>query len=155
MEGFGSDGLSQPGMSVYGATKYAVRYLTKALVKENQGTPLVIGYMSPGIVVTDLLTRDLYAPGSAEFDQRRRFLNILADRVDTVAPFLVQGQHDYHFGWHKKTYLALRPQNKGVLIVRSKGDMRLDEADLANGLQVEGTINVHWGGLGLKRDVNT
>ena len=29
------------------------------------------------------------------------------------------------------------------------------EADLANGLQVEGTINVHWGGLGLKRDVNT
>ena len=71
------------------------------------------------------------------------------------APFLVQGQHDYHFGWHKKTYLALRPQNKGVLIVRSKGDMRLDDADLANGLQVEGTINVHWGGLGLKRDVNT
>ena len=91
MEGFGSDGLSQPGMSVYGATKYAVRYLTKALVKENQGTPLVIGYMSPGIVVTDLLTRDLYEPGSAEFDQRRRFLNILADRVETVAPFLVQG----------------------------------------------------------------
>lgn len=91
MEGFGSDGLSQPGMSVYGATKYAVRYLTKSLVKENQGTPLVIGYMSPGIVVTDLLTRDLYAPGSAEFDQRRRFLNILADRVETVAPFLVQG----------------------------------------------------------------
>ena len=71
------------------------------------------------------------------------------------APFLVQGQHDYHFGWHKRTYLALRPQNKGVLIVRSKGDMRLDDADLANGLQVEGTINVHWGGLGLKRDVNT
>ena len=91
MEGFGSDGLSQPGMSVYGATKYALRYLTKTLVKENEGTPLVIGYMSPGIVVTDLLTRDLYEPGSAEFNQRRRFLNILADRVETVAPFLVQG----------------------------------------------------------------
>lgn len=71
------------------------------------------------------------------------------------APFLVQGQHDYHFGWHKKTYLALRPQTNGVLVVRSKGDMKLDEADLANGLQVEGTINVHWGGLGLRRDVNT
>ena len=71
------------------------------------------------------------------------------------APFLVQGQHDYHFGWHKRTYLALRPQKNGVLIVRSKGDMRLDEADLANGVQPEGTINVHWGGLGLRRDVNT
>ena len=71
------------------------------------------------------------------------------------APFLVQGQHDYHFGWHKRTYLALRPQKNGVLIVRSKGDMRLDEADLANGVQSEGTINVLWGGLGLRRDVNT
>jgi hypothetical protein len=71
------------------------------------------------------------------------------------APFLVQGQHDYHFGWHQKTYLALRPQGKGVLVVRSKGDMRLDEADLAGGVQTEGSINVHWGGLGLKREINS
>ncbi len=50
-----------------------------------------IGTLSPGIVVTDLLTRDLYEPGSAEFSARRRFLNILADRVETVAPHLVAG----------------------------------------------------------------
>jgi hypothetical protein len=65
------------------------------------------------------------------------------------APFLVQGQHDYHFGWHKLTYLALRPQKHGVLVVRSKNDMQLDENDLANGLEVNGTINIHWGGQGL------
>jgi hypothetical protein len=72
-------------------------------------------------------------------------------------PFLVQGQHDYHFGWHKRQYLALRPErvNKGVLVVRSKGDMRLDEADLANGLEANGSINVHWGGKGMKFDVKT
>jgi len=70
-------------------------------------------------------------------------------------PFLVQGQHDYHFGWHKKTYLALRPQGKGVLVVRSKNDKRLDEADLASGLEAEPSINVHWGGMGMARDVNS
>jgi len=73
------------------------------------------------------------------------------------APFLVQGQHDYHFGWHKKEYLALRPQHldKGVLVVRSKGDMRLDETDLKNGLEANASINIHWGGRGMKFDVKT
>ena len=49
------------------------------------------------------------------------------------AAFLVQGQHDYHFGWHKSQYLALRPQHldKGVLTVRSSSDLRLEDADLA------------------------
>ncbi len=70
-------------------------------------------------------------------------------------PFLVQGQHDYHFGWHKKTYLALRPMGKGVLVVRSKNDKRLDDADLAGGLEAEPSINVHWGGMGMARDVNS
>jgi peptidoglycan hydrolase-like protein with peptidoglycan-binding domain len=70
------------------------------------------------------------------------------------APFLVQGQHDYHFGWHKKQYLALRPEHldKGVLVVRSK-DMRLDEADLNRGLEANASINIHWGGKGMKFDV--
>jgi hypothetical protein len=72
-------------------------------------------------------------------------------------PFLVQGQHDYHFGWHKKQYLALRPQHldKGVLVVRSKNDLRLDDADLNNGLEPNATINIHWGGKGMKFDVKT
>jgi NAD(P)-dependent dehydrogenase (short-subunit alcohol dehydrogenase family) len=91
MEGFGSDGLKQPGMAVYGATKCAVRYFTRSLVMEYRDTPLIIGTMSPGIVVTELLTRDLYDLRSAEFSRRRRFLNILADRVETVAPHLAEG----------------------------------------------------------------
>jgi hypothetical protein len=69
------------------------------------------------------------------------------------APFLVEGQHDYHFGWHQRKYLALRPL-VSVLVVRSKNDKRLDEADLANGLETEPTINIHWGGSGMARDVN-
>ena len=70
------------------------------------------------------------------------------------APFLVQGQHDYHFGWHKSTYLALRPLGKGVLVVRSK-DFKLDDTDLNNGLEANATINVHWGGKGKTADIKT
>lgn len=65
-------------------------------------------------------------------------------------PFLVNGQHDYHFGWHRRQYLALRPRHfsHGVLIVRSKADKRLDAADLDNGLEANASINIHWGGKG-------
>ena len=72
-------------------------------------------------------------------------------------PFLAQGQHDYHFGWHKKQYLALRPVHldRGVLVVRSRDAGRPDDADLNNGLEANATINVHWGGKGVKFDVKT
>jgi hypothetical protein len=70
------------------------------------------------------------------------------------APFLVQGQHDFHFGWHKGQQLALRPSDRGVLVVRSKGDFRLDQADVRKGLESNATIHVHWGGKGLTFDVN-
>ncbi len=70
-------------------------------------------------------------------------------------PFLVPGQHDYHFGWHKSTYLALRPKSAGVLVVRAGADKRLDEADLSKGLEPNATINIHWGGAGMTRDVKS
>lgn len=68
-------------------------------------------------------------------------------------PFIVQGQHDYHFGWHQRSYLALRPQSNGVLVVRSKDDKRLDDADLENGLEANATINIHWAGKGMAREI--
>ena len=70
-------------------------------------------------------------------------------------PFLVPGQHDYHFGWHQSKYLALRPQSSGVLVVRAGNDKRVDDADLAKGLEANATINIHWGGRGMTRDVNS
>jgi peptidoglycan hydrolase-like protein with peptidoglycan-binding domain len=67
-------------------------------------------------------------------------------------PFLLIGQHDYHFGWHHATYLALRPQ-PNVLVVRSK-DREFRDADLASPLEPNSTINIHWGGRGLLGDLN-
>lgn len=88
-EGFGSDGATQPGMAAYGATKRAVRYLRKALLADTAGTPVQVGTLSPGIVVTDLLTGD-YDVASEEWERAKRIFNILGDRVETVTPWLAE-----------------------------------------------------------------
>ncbi|ANP47557.1 hypothetical protein ATE48_17425 [Candidatus Viadribacter manganicus] len=69
-------------------------------------------------------------------------------------PFLVPGQHKYHFGWHQRSYLALRPQGPGVLVIRGGADGRLDLADIDKPLTPNATINIHWGGRGMAGDVN-
>jgi NAD(P)-dependent dehydrogenase (short-subunit alcohol dehydrogenase family) len=90
MEGFGSNGQTRMGASVYGATKYALRYFTKSLAAELDGTPVRMCYLSPGIVVTDMLVPPPEQRG-AGWEQVKKIMNILADTVETVTPFLVDG----------------------------------------------------------------
>lgn len=87
MEGLGSDGRSVPGLGVYGASKRAVTYLTEALAKETPDQ-VTVGLLSPGMVVTDLLIGGYSDP--AELAKARRIFNILADRVETVTPWLAE-----------------------------------------------------------------
>ncbi len=90
MEGMGSNGMVRPGVAPYGSTKYAVTYFTKALALELKGTPVKMCYLSPGIVVTDLLVPPPDQRG-AQWEKSKKILNILADTVETVTPFLVEG----------------------------------------------------------------
>ncbi|MEE4184911.1 MAG: SDR family oxidoreductase [Gammaproteobacteria bacterium] len=90
MEGFGSDGATMPKYGPYGATKYALRYFTKVLVKENKDAPVDIFYLSPGMVITDMLASEDIRQ-SPDWERKRRIYNILADRVDTVTPWLADG----------------------------------------------------------------
>ena len=90
MEGFGSGGQVQPGMCVYGSTKRAVNYINKALQKEVKGSGVQVCTLSPGIVVTDLLTGD-YDTASPEWEKSKKIFNILGDKVETVTPYLVDG----------------------------------------------------------------
>ena len=55
MEGFGSNGMVRPAVSVYGSTKRALRHFTKSMAAELEGTAVKVCYLSPGIVITDLL----------------------------------------------------------------------------------------------------
>ncbi len=90
MEGFGSGGQKANGMGVYGASKRAVTYLTESLAKEQKGEPVSVGFLSPGIVLTDLLEDD-YEGQPEAFEKAKKIFNILGDRVETVTPFLAAG----------------------------------------------------------------
>ena len=88
MEGYGSDGERMVGMALYGSTKYAIRYFTKSLVDETRGGPVLVALLSPGVVVTDLLT-SVYEQGDAERWRFARWLfKFIADPVEVVSPWL-------------------------------------------------------------------
>ena len=87
LEGLGSDGRWVPGLSLYGTTKYGLKYLNDALIKETKGTPIVIGALRPGMVVTDLIIEP-YRHRPEDWKRVKRIFNIIADRVEVVAPWL-------------------------------------------------------------------
>jgi NAD(P)-dependent dehydrogenase (short-subunit alcohol dehydrogenase family) len=89
MEGLGSDGRRVDGLTLYGTSKRAVRYLTAGLIEEAKGTPVIVGSLSPGMVTTDLLL-SRYDRDTEAWERARRIFDILADRVETVAPWLVE-----------------------------------------------------------------
>ncbi|MDJ0707435.1 MAG: SDR family oxidoreductase [Leptolyngbyaceae cyanobacterium MO_188.B28] len=87
MEGHGSDGQILNGMAGYGASKSAVRYLTKALVRETQGTAVKVSTLSPGIVITKLID-DQFRENPDALERVKGAFNIFGDRVETVTPWL-------------------------------------------------------------------
>lgn len=89
MEGFGSDGMIGLDQIPYGLSKNGLRYFTKALVKTVRNTPVKAGYLSPGIVTTQMAVPDKDQRGDF-FYKNMKFLNILADHVETVTPWLVE-----------------------------------------------------------------
>jgi len=93
LEGYGSDDAMTPTMSIYGMTKRAVTYYTKSVAKELVDLPVLIGTLSPGIVMTELMMASL----PKEEKIRSRFIrvyNILGDTVDDVSTYLVKKMID-------------------------------------------------------------
>ena len=88
MLGGGSDGEYFPGMGIYGSTKRGMDYLTDALVKETADTDIVVAKIRPGMIITEGVIREI-AADRENFEKSRKTMNILADTVETVAPFLV------------------------------------------------------------------
>ena len=108
MEGFGSNGMMTPGMSLYGASKFALTYFNKALLAETGTGPVKVCWLSPGIVVTDLVKRDMGSTSEAEAARTRRLYDILADRVETVTPWLVERMLEPHKSGDRVAWLTNR-----------------------------------------------
>ena len=104
MEGHGSNDSKLPGVSVYGTSKRALRYLTEALIEETEDTPVQVCFLSPGIVLTDFLINGMRKRTAEELESVKAVLNCLADTVETVTPFLVENilkndKHGVEIAW--------------------------------------------------------
>jgi len=89
LEGLGSAGRHIKGTSLYATTKAAIRYFTDALVLEAKEVPVIVGAISPGMVITDLIFEGLDQEDS-DWLRAKRIFNILADRVETVTPWIAK-----------------------------------------------------------------
>jgi NAD(P)-dependent dehydrogenase (short-subunit alcohol dehydrogenase family) len=88
--GAGSDGRPVPGMIGYATTKRAVQFYTQALAAELEGSPLIVGGLSPGLVLTEGFFREhAKVPASAR-PAREAVVNILGDEVATLARWVVR-----------------------------------------------------------------
>lgn len=87
MEGLGSGGEMRAGLLPYGMSKYAVRYLSKLLTREAKAIPVKVSTISPGMVTTELLRKSVER---GREKQAERFFNILADKPETVTPWLAE-----------------------------------------------------------------
>lgn len=97
VEGFGSNDAYQPYLVMYGTTKRAVTYFTSALANEvkTAGYPILIGKLSPGIMITDFLTSSNGKDGSNQLSDRvKKVYNILGDYPDVIAEHMVKGMHN-------------------------------------------------------------
>jgi len=115
MEGMGSNNMHAKGATLYGTTKRALTYFTRGLAKELAGTPVIVGRLSPGMMLTDFLLVPVEGETSPvlENDSFVRILNILADQPETVADFLVHGmlsntRNDAHIVWLTGAKAAMR-----------------------------------------------
>jgi short-subunit dehydrogenase len=90
LEGLGSGDRKQEGFTVYGTTKRAVRYFSEALIEEVENTPVQVGMLSPGIVVTDFMLDGMRKMPPEQLEMAKAVYNCLADEPETVTPFLVE-----------------------------------------------------------------
>ena len=78
-----------PNMGVYSSTKAGDWLLTKYLVAENQNPQIIIGAISPGMLITENWFDEQKEMSPEDWQKIRPVLNILCDYVETSTPWLV------------------------------------------------------------------
>ena len=116
IEGYGSNDAMMTGLSIYGTSKRAITYFTQALAKESeeQNTGVIIGRLSPGIMITDFITNALGNKEKIELPEKtKKVYNILGDYPDVVANYLVtqilnNSKNNAHIEWLTSSKAAWR-----------------------------------------------
>lgn len=91
MEGLGSNNMIQRKTILYGTTKHALTYFMKGLANELDGTGVIAARLSPGMMLTDFITKapDGEDSGVVSDKKFKKVFNTLADKPETVAEFFI------------------------------------------------------------------
>lgn len=91
IEGYGSNDAHMLGLNMYGTSKRAVTYFTESLAKEaeERNTGVIVGKLSPGIMITEFTTHSLGNDSMELSEKTKKVYNILGDTPQTVGKFLV------------------------------------------------------------------
>ena len=116
VEGYGSNDAKMLGLSIYGTAKRGVTYFTEALAKECEETNngIIVGKLSPGIMITNFITNALKDKEKIKLDERtKKVYNILGDYPNVVANYLVtemiiNKKNNVRINWLSNTKAAWR-----------------------------------------------
>lgn len=92
VEGHGSNNALITGLSIYGTSKRAVTYFTESLAHESEelNTNVIIGKITPGIMITNFIRTSLGDGEKIDLDAKtKKIYNILGDYPETIANFMV------------------------------------------------------------------
>jgi short-subunit dehydrogenase len=91
MEGLGSNDMIQLKTILYGTTKHALTYFMKGLANELDGTGVIAARLSPGMMLTDFITKAPDGKDSEVVSDKKfkKIFNTLADKPETVAEFFI------------------------------------------------------------------
>ncbi|WP_163192136.1 SDR family NAD(P)-dependent oxidoreductase [Clostridium thermarum] len=106
MEGLGSNDMIIEQTILYGTSKRALTYFTKGLAKELKDSPVKVGRLSPGMMLTEFITKSPTGEVSSvtRDDKFKKIFNILGEKPQTVAKFFVprilnNTKQDAHIVW--------------------------------------------------------
>ncbi|MPN18383.1 hypothetical protein SDC9_165743 [bioreactor metagenome] len=120
MEGLGSNNMIQLRTIIYGTTKCALTYFMKGLAMELDGTGVIAGRLSPGMMMTDFITKTPDGEQSEVISEEKfkKIFNILADKPGTVAKFFIpkmlsNTKNDVQINWLTNRKAAWRFMTAG------------------------------------------
>ena len=121
LEGYGSNDAMMTGLNMYGTCKRAMTHFTQALAKEAEelGSGVIVGRLSPGIMITDFTVKALGGKESIELPEKtKKVYNILGDYPDVVAKHLVKHmlknkKNNAHIEWLTSAKAAWRFMTAG------------------------------------------
>lgn len=120
VEGHGSNDANILGLSIYGTTKRAVTYFTESLAFESEklNTNVLIGKITPGIMITDFITTSVTGQKFELDEKTKKIYNILGDYPETIAKYIVprvltNTQNNVKIAWLTNRKAAFRFMTSG------------------------------------------